>query len=124
MAFALYSDENAMRGILFQRLRGANVDCLTSNEAGNGRLPDEAQLQYATSVSRVIVTHDKGDFGALHGRWMAEGREHAGIIILTRGKIGVGVVFAKLMRLQAERSAEDMRNAILFIGPSPIEETT
>jgi hypothetical protein len=122
VAFPLYGDENAMRGILFETLRASGVDCLTSNEAGNAGLSDDAQLAFATSEGRPILTYDKKDFSALHRLWMDSGREHAGIIIVSGRRVAFATLLGKLMRLQLERSAEDMRNAILFIGPTPPEE--
>lgn len=68
------------------------------------------------------MTYDKADFQRLHSQWMLVGREHAGLIIVSSIWISPARIAAGIMRLQAERSPEDMRNAILFLGPSPIEE--
>jgi predicted nuclease of predicted toxin-antitoxin system len=123
VAFALYCDQNVMHRVVLNRLRAGGVDCLTSEEAGNRILTDEEQLAFAAEHDRTIVTFDKGDFSALHATWMAGLRTHAGMIILTTGRLPVAVRFAKHMRRQAERTPGDMRQAILFLGPSPIEES-
>lgn len=52
------------------------------------------------------------------------GREHAGIIIVSSARIPTSVLFTKLMSLQSTRGAAEMRNALIFISPSPVEEKT
>jgi hypothetical protein len=53
---------------------------------------------------------------------MRAGRSHAGIIVITKSRVATGVLFSKLMQLQAVHDAQGMMNAILFIGPRPLEE--
>ncbi|MGE0597999.1 MAG: DUF5615 family PIN-like protein [Dehalococcoidia bacterium] len=120
--FPVYFDENSQDSLLVSLLRKDGVDCLISNEAGNGELPDDDQLSFAAQSSRAIVTFDRADFQRLHGAWMAANRSHAGILIVTYPWITAVALHASLMRLQRERTPADMRNAILFIGPSPLEE--
>ena len=107
-----------MNGIVKRMLVGAGVDCLTSNEAGNGGISDEAQLAFASAAGRAIVTHNMKDFLQLHAEWANAGRDHAGIIVITAQRTAPRVVFAKIIELQQERSAKEMANAILFIGPT------
>ena len=124
MAFPLYGDENAMERRLFGMLRGAGVDCLNSNDVGKSGEDDEAQLRYASGEGRAIVTFDRVDFQRLHAEWATTGREHAGIIIVSSARIPTSVLFTQLMTLQSTRGAAEMRNALLFISPSPVEEKT
>lgn len=44
---------------------------------------DEPILAAAESENRVIVTANLGDFAALDARWRAEGRTHAGIVLVS-----------------------------------------
>ena len=120
--FPLYCDENAQARILLTQLRSVAVDWLLSNEAGTSGLTGEQQLAFAADAGRAIRTHDERDFQRLHGAWSRLGRDHAGIVIVTDPHTPPSVVFAKVMRLQAERTTEDMRNAILFLGPTRLEE--
>ena len=120
--FPLYFDENYQRANVITRLRQSGVDCLTSNESGNAELTDAQQLEFATMRGRAIVTLDRGDFHALHAEWMHRGHDHAGIIILTNTWIPNAIAYERLMRLQAERDAAQMLNAILFLGSTPLEE--
>ena len=120
--FDLYGDENAQDGVLLSLLTNAGVDFLTSNEAGNRGKPDDQQLEFCAVARRVILTFDRGDFQRLHSDWMRQGRRHAGIIIVSRAQIHVTDLHIQIMRLQAERTPEQMDNALLFIGPTPLQE--
>jgi len=120
--FPLYDDENAMERILFGMLVSAGVDCLTSRDAGQDGKSDPDQLAFASSLGRAIVTYDRADFQRLHSQWMRAGRSHAGIIVITKSRVATGVLFSKLMQLQAVHDAQGMMNAILFIGPRALEE--
>lgn len=77
----VYADENLDR-LLIVALRARGVDVVTAREAGRLRAPDEQQLAYATSLGRVLLTHDRGDFRRLHRACLEAGRSHAGIAIL------------------------------------------
>lgn len=76
-----YADENLDRPLIVA-LRSRGLDVLTAREAGRLRASDEQQLAYATSLGRVLLTHDRGDFRRLHHAWREAGRPHAGIAIL------------------------------------------
>jgi hypothetical protein len=65
--FPSYDDEDAMSGVVEQMLAAAGVDCLSSNQAGNNGLSDDAQLAFATAHERAIVSHNMKDFVRLHG---------------------------------------------------------
>lgn len=85
---------------------------LTTVQAGNLHTWDAAQLLFATDGGRTLVTHNRGDYRALHEGWLhwsprwREQQPHAGILILGQGN----------QRL----SAEDYANAILtFLLTAP-----
>jgi predicted nuclease of predicted toxin-antitoxin system len=44
---------------------------------------DEPILAAAAAENRVVVTANIGDFAALDAQWNAEGRAHAGIVLVT-----------------------------------------
>ncbi len=69
MPFPVYDDEDAMNGIVRKMLVAAGVDCLTSNEAGNGGLSDDAQLAFAAAHGHAIITHNMKDFLRIYGEW-------------------------------------------------------
>jgi hypothetical protein len=122
--FDLYCDENVQDRVLLQLLRRSEVNCLTSNEADKGAASDQEQLAFATRSSRTILTFDRVDYQRLHGDWMRAGRSHQGIIIVTSAYVSTVDLYSQLMRLQAERSAHDMANAILFIRPTALGGST
>lgn len=121
--FDLYFDENAQDRVLLHLLRRDEVNCLTSNEADKGGTSDEEQLAFAARASRTMLTFDRADYQRLHGDWMRAGRSHAGIIIVTNSYVSTVDLHSQLMRLQAERSAHDMANAVLFIHPDALSES-
>ena len=120
--FPLYLDENAQDTVLTRLLRGDGIDCLLSNEAGNAGLSDEGQLTFAQTAGRTLVTFDRGDFQRIHGHWMRRGQSHAGILIVTRADMPAGAIHRAIMALQRERTAEQMKEAILFLSPPAPEE--
>jgi hypothetical protein len=65
----------------FLRNRGYDVMSCHSLGRANRGLSDQDQLDVATSERRAIYTFNAADYRKLHRRWMATGREHAGIII-------------------------------------------
>jgi hypothetical protein len=79
----LYLDEDV--DILIANLiRARGFSVLTTREAGNLRVDDEAQLADAISYGRPIVTHNRVDFERLHNAYVLSGQHHHGIIVATR----------------------------------------
>ena len=122
MAFPFYEDEDILDRLVRTLLLGGGADCLSTEEAGRRGSPDAIQLEFATAQGRVIVTFNHADFGRLHSEWMAAGREHSGIVIVTDQNMSRVLLAQKLLRLWAERTPDQMRNAILFVNSNPIEE--
>ncbi len=88
MAPLAQSERKALRLILdanihvraAKALRSRGFDAISAWEAGREAEEDEAQLEWAASQDGCIVTFNVGHFTRLHKRWLAEGREHAGIV--------------------------------------------
>ena len=125
MAFPLYLDEDSMNRKLVVALLAAGMNCLTTSAAGRGRnqQSDLSQLEYATSLGRSVITSNQRDFYQLHTEWISSERPHAGIIIITRQITPVGVILAKLRESQV-RTAEEMRDAILFLSARPLQDSS
>src|SRR5215212_3579360 len=81
-----YLDECIDR-LVADDLRRRGLDVLTAVEAGRGHYPDQAQLEYATSVGRVILSFNRMDFRRLHLAFVQTGGPHGGIIILPQTRI-------------------------------------
>jgi len=91
-------------------LRRRGIDVTTTAEAGLLSADDAAQLAFAASHSRVMVTHD-ADFLRLH----AEGTLHAGIAYCLVGALTAGELLRGLVLIYDLLSAEEMENRIEFL---------
>jgi Domain of unknown function (DUF5615) len=111
----LYIDEDAMDRRLVDALRGRGVDLTTAGETATTGFSDEAQLILATAQGRVFYTFNVGDFCQLHGQFLAEGRDHAGIVVSLQD-YAIGEQMRRLLKLMAARSAESMVNQLVFLS--------
>ncbi len=75
-----YADENFPRPVVAE-LRRLGHDVLTAFEDGraNKRISDEAVLNRARRLSRILLTNNRVDFRRLH----TAGHDHAGIVLCT-----------------------------------------
>ncbi len=82
--YPLYIDENIPQRTA-RALRELGYDVLTLQEDGKAgkRYPDESVLRDATSLGRVVVTHDRKDFRRLHSKG---GIRHWGIVLCTQDR--------------------------------------
>lgn len=96
------------------RLRG--VDVVTANEVGLHDASDPEHLAHAAAHELVLYTFNIGDFMALHTAYLAEGKDHAGIILGDQQRYGIGEQMRRLLRLSQMTSAEEMRNRIEFLS--------
>jgi hypothetical protein len=110
----LYFDEDSQGIRLVRALRARQIDVVTCNEVGLGEQDDESQLTYSTAENRVIFTFNRSDFARLHKQWLVSGRSHAGIIV--SGQLRIGLLLQRILKLIDERSAEDMRDRIEYLG--------
>ena len=80
----LYADENFPQRAV-QELRALGHDVLTLREDGKaGRgYPDDRVLRDAATSGRVLLTHDRRDFGRLHERGEIP---HRGIVLCTQDR--------------------------------------
>ena len=91
-------------------LRRRGVDVTTTAEARLLGADDRAQLAFAASQGRVMVTQD-ADFLRLH----AEGTIHAGIAYCLAGALTVGELLRRLVLIYDLLSVEEMKNRIEFL---------
>ena len=111
----MYLDENALDRGLVLALEQAGFDVLTTSEAGMRQQPDERQLEYASDTGRVLFTNNARDFRLIDRKWASSGRHHAGIIILSDQLAPIGVQLRCLQVMQAQFSADDMRDNVFFV---------
>ena len=77
----VYLDENLSSDIA-RLLRAKGIDAVSAHEVRRRQVADRAQLDFATTQDRVIVTADVVDFLALSRQAIAANSEHAGIIVV------------------------------------------
>ncbi len=116
MQVRLYLDEDASSRSLSRGLRARGIDVLTAVEAARLEADDPAQLEFATQRGRTIYTYNVAHFHRLHTAWTAEGRTHAGIILVAQSRFSVGEQLRRVLKLIAARSAEAMQGQIEFLS--------
>lgn len=79
----LYLDEDVLV-LLAQLLRPHGFDVLTTREAQQLGAADIAQLQYATTHQRTLLTHNRVDYKRLHTTALQKQQPHAGILVANR----------------------------------------
>jgi hypothetical protein len=114
--FRLYIDEDSGDRNLVQALRARGVDVVTAVEAGMIERTDEEHLQYATRENRVLYSFNRGDFLRLHAQYLAQGKEHAGILLARQQYCSVGEQMRRVLKVVALKSAADMRNCVEFLS--------
>lgn len=100
-------DENVDPDVA-KALRLYGVDVSTTQEAGLKGRTDEAQLSFARSEARVLVTHDT-DF--LHLRT----QDHFGIAFCNRPDRTIGEVIRHLLLMYEVLSSEEIRGRVEFL---------
>jgi len=116
MTIRLYMDEDTMDQALVQALRARNVDVITALDAGMIEREDAEHLDYATEHGCVLCTFNISDFYRLHSEYVAQGKPHAGIILMRQQYYSVGEQMRRLLRLMASRSADEMKNWVGFLS--------
>lgn len=78
------------------RKRGYDVISCHEVERGNRGVDDPAQLAYATSVGRAILTQNARDYAPLDAQWKREGKQHAGVILYAEN-FSFGVMLRRIV---------------------------
>ncbi len=99
---------------LAEQLRKHGFDVTSTIELGMLAEDDAKQLEFAASQQRAIVSINHRHFAPLHEHYMAEGKEHWGIILSTEES--VHVYRRRLLRLLNTLSAEDLKNEIRWLN--------
>jgi hypothetical protein len=113
---SLYMDEDSMEHALVRGLRSRGIDVLTADEAGMIARVDADHLQFAAGLGRALCTFNVGDFWRLHAEYLAEGLDHAGIVLMPQQRYGTGELLRRLLALLAALSAEEMANRAEFVS--------
>lgn len=108
---ALYSDED-MSALVATLLRTRGLDITTVSEQATLGKTDREQLEFATSVGRCILTHNRVDFERLHLQYIEENKEHFGIIIVPQKN--AYEVAQRIGILVSTLTADEIRNQLLY----------
>jgi hypothetical protein len=95
-------------------LRRYGFDVTSSQETELLSDEDSVQLAFAASQQRAILTFNFNDFVLLHEQYIAEGKEHWGIVLSTEEPISLLV--HRLLRLLNSVSAEELKNQIRWLN--------
>jgi predicted nuclease of predicted toxin-antitoxin system len=83
----LYLDEDVPVAVA-SSLRRRRIDVLTTSEAGNAQTSDDAQLKFAATAGRCLVTRNVRDFVELAVRAVHEQQPHSGIVLISKAYRG------------------------------------
>jgi len=108
---SFYMDHNT-QGAVVDALRARGVDCITAAEDGATTLDDDALLDRATLLGRVLVTHDK-DFFAIHAARVSAGGQTGGIIHSLPTQITIGQLIDDLELISRASEPEELRNSLV-----------
>ncbi|MEH1814473.1 MAG: DUF5615 family PIN-like protein [Nostoc sp.] len=108
---ALYSDED-MSALVARLLRSRGLDITTVSEQATLGKTDREQLEFATSVGRCILTHNRVDFERLHLQYIEENKEHFRIIVVPQKN--AYEVAQRIGILVSTLTADEIRNQLLY----------
>lgn len=103
------------------RQAGYDVDAVASREDLAGR-SDRIFFEAACSEGRAVVTNNVKDFRPLAAEWLAQGRVHAGLILLlstrTRTRHAIAAVAAAIENVLRDHP-DGLNGSERWIGPLP-----
>ena len=112
MNVKLLLDED-VHASLAETLRKRGYDAVHSQELERKGLSDAEQLEYAALQERCFVSFNVKDFVLLHNVYVAEEKEHWGILVSKQRP--VGEVLRRLLALLQPFSGEEMKNRLEFL---------
>jgi hypothetical protein len=95
-------------------LKRHGYEAYSTQEFGNQRMSDEEQLTFAANRGWSLLSYNIGDFSNLNQRWIAQGKEHAGILLASQ--FNPARTFRRLLNLLFLAARSDLHNRTLFLG--------
>jgi hypothetical protein len=111
----LYVDEDAAEHAVVNGLVAHGVDVITVFDVGKDTEPDNEQLLFAAGDGRTLNSLNVRDFCRLRSEFLAQGKEHAGLIVVPRQRYSAGEKVRRLVALIQTVSAEEMVNRLEFL---------
>ena len=105
-----YLDENVPTAVA-EQLRLNGIDAISVHDLEQLGDADLNHLQRATSMGRVLCTHDQGFL-----RLAAEGNEHAGIAFASQYQATIGGWVRELRSLHARLTAGEIVGQVVYLA--------
>jgi hypothetical protein len=113
MGLALYMDHHVPRAVTTAlRLRG--IDVLTAHEDGAARLRDDALLDRATALNRVLFSQDDDLLREAAERQRA-GRDFGGVVYAHPLSLSIGTLVRELDLVATAAEVHEIRGLVLFL---------
>lgn len=106
-----------------ESLRARGHDAFAAVERGWHMESDASLLALCAAEQRVLLTNNVADFMTLHRHWLAEDRQHVGIMFtsdhsLPRTKVRIGSIVDVLEHmLSTHPSADSLNDRVLWLEP-------
>lgn len=118
---AILDEELSPQIAVVLRKAGYDVDAVADREDLAGR-KDRIILEVAYSEGRAVVTNNIKDFRPLAAEWLAQGRVHAGLILLpstrTRTRNAIAAVAGAIESVLRDHP-DGLSGSERWIGPLP-----
>jgi len=111
---SIYLDADVER-MIAKALRQQGYTCHAADEVDMKRASDEAQLEYAARMGYALVTYNVEHFAPLHTRYLREGWEHSGIVLIPK-RWGASEVLRRLLNLLNVITADEIRNDVRWLS--------
>jgi hypothetical protein len=95
-------------------LRRRGIDVVTAYEDDGAEFDDDALLERATHLGRVLFSQDR-DLLVIAHQWLETGREFSGLIYAHQLNITIGRAVRDLELLAQALEPDDMHNHIEFL---------
>ena len=95
-------------------LRRKGIDCLTAEEDGTARLPEDLLLQRAAELGRVMISQDE-DLLAIAADWIRSAKPFAGLVFGHQLGVTIGQAVSDLELIARVLSSQEMRNQVFWI---------
>jgi predicted nuclease of predicted toxin-antitoxin system len=111
-AIKLLVDEDVWLG-LTSALREAGYDAVAVTELDRKGLSDQAQMAFAVTEGRAIITHNIQDFVPLVEHYFEQGQPHPGVIVARQ--FDKGTLLRRTLALLKTLTSESLANTLRFI---------
>ena len=108
----LYLDKD-VSVLIGDLLRARGFVAATTQDAGNLGSSDRGQLEFAISLGKTLLTHNRADFQALAGHYFSSGRTHSGVIIAVRHS--PQEIVRRLLAILNSETRDEIRNQVRYI---------